>query len=156
MNRARAIGLNLYCNRKCAGMGRRGPEKSKAQRVEEKRLYDQQYRLRDPAALKARKAEYHQRTYDPVKAAKERKRGMAQHVEYCRQPAYKAWKSAYDTKYRAKRDFGPFWEAAMLLLQIEDEVTSRMSRYEVYMANGTLNKALRRKREYEGSVGYCP
>lgn len=155
INRARKLGARIFCDRTCAGLARRAG-KTKAQKVAEKKLYDAQYRQRDPAALKARKAAYFQQTYDPAKAAVERKARMAQHIEYCRQPAYKAWKRAYDKQYNAKRDFGPFWEAALLLLQIEDEVESRMTRYEVYAANGTLNKTQRRKREYQSSVGYRP
>ncbi len=155
LGRAEREGRRVFCDRRCMGLARR-VEKSKAQKVEEKRLYDEAYRQKNLAALKAKKAAYFQRTYDPAKAAVERKGRMAQHVEYCRRPEYKAWKAEYDRAYRAKADFGPFWEAALLLLQVDEEVASRMSRYEIYSANGTLNKSLRRKREYESSVGYRP
>ena len=155
VNRARKEGRRLFCGRACFGMDRR-INKPKAQKVAEKRLYDMEYRRKNRRALKAKKAAYFEATYDPAKAAIERKANMARHVEYCRRPEYKAWKSEYDRAHRAKRDFGPFWEAAMVLHQIEEEVTSRMTKYEIYSANGTLNKALRRRRDYENSVGYRP
>lgn len=155
INRALRAGLTIYCDRVCAGLARR-KHKTKAQKVAEKKVYDAAYRLRDPAALKERKATYFKATYDPAKAAIERKANMARHVEYCRLPEYREWKAKYDKKYLAKRRYGPFDECALLLREIEEEVTSRMSRYEIYMANGTINKTQRRKREYETSVGYRP
>lgn len=155
INRAAREGRRLFCGRVCMGLAKR-INKTKAQKVVEKAAYDAEYRRKNRAMLKAKKAEYFQRTYDPAQAAIKRKARMARHIEYCRRPEYKAWKSAYDRAYRAKSDFGPFWEAAMLLQQIEEEVASRMSKYEIYSVNGTLNKALRRRREYENAVGYRP
>ena len=75
VNRARAAGLNLYCNRRCSGLGRRSG-KTKAQKREEKRLYDIVYRAKNREKRKAQKREYHERTYDPVKAAAYRKTRM--------------------------------------------------------------------------------
>ena len=80
INRAKAAGLNIYCSRVCSGLDRRSG-KTKAERVAEKAAYDREYRRRDPEALKARKAEYHRRTYDPVKAAADRALKMHRHVE---------------------------------------------------------------------------
>lgn len=148
VNRARKLGLNVYCNRKCAGLGRR-VFKTKAQKVEEKRLYDMEYRRKNRKMLKEKKRTYFQRTYDPVKAAKVRAARMPYHVEYCRQPAYKRWKRRYDERYRANRIFGPYAESFLLLQKIEKEIASRMSKYEIGLANGTINKAMHRRREYE-------
>jgi hypothetical protein len=39
--------------------------------------------------LKAKKRAYFERTYDPRKAAVERKKRMHLHVAYCREPRYK-------------------------------------------------------------------
>ena len=80
VNRARKSGLYLYCDRICGGLGRR-KNKSKAQKVEEKRVYDIEYRAKNSALLKAKKAAYFQRTYDPVTAAEHRKARMPKHVE---------------------------------------------------------------------------
>jgi hypothetical protein len=147
VNRSRAQGLNIYCSRKCSGLGRR-KGKTKAQRVAEKRAYDEHYRATNRAILKAKKAAYFQRTYDPVKAAEHRKTRIPYHVEYCRTPAYRAKKTAYDKKRYAKQ-FGPFADCHTLLMDLETEIASRMTKYEIMLANGTLNKALNRRRQHE-------
>ena len=151
VNRALKIGAPLYCDRKCAGLARR-VYKPKAQKIAEKRLYDMEYRRKNRRLLKAKKRAYFQRTYDPAKAAAERKARMHLHVAYCRQPSYRRWKRRYDRKYRAQKMFGPFADSFLILQRLEKEIDSRMSRYEVYAANGTLNKALNRRREYERLV----
>jgi hypothetical protein len=145
VNRSRALGLNLYCNRRCSGLGRRKPKKTKAQKREEKRLYDIEYRKTSPT-LKARRHAYFLRTYDPVKAAKIRKRRAPQHAEYCRQPWYKAWKKEYDARYRAK-EFGAFAEAYNLTLELNREIKRRFNHGEIKYENGCTNKAQRRERE---------
>lgn len=151
VNRAHKIGAPLYCNKICAGKARRNG-KTKAERVEEKRLYDAAYRAKNLPRIRRRKADYHRRTYDPAKAARKRKRRMPYHIEYCRRFEYRVWKSEYDSKRRAK-EYGPFAEAFLLLQAIDREVSSRMSDYDVRQANGTLNKRQQRKREYESLVG---
>lgn len=148
INRAKKINAPLYCGRKCAGRGRRN-NKTKAEKIEDKRLYDIAYRARNHELLKAKKAAYFQRTYDPVKAAHIRKKRMHLHIEYCRQPRYKAYKHDYDRVYLAKRRFGAFWESALLVRQLDEEVQTMMSKYEIALAHGILNKALKRRREYE-------
>src|SRR5579862_2812247 len=85
VNRARKAGLNLYCNRRCSGFGRR-LGKTKAQLKEEKRLYDIDYRNKNRVRLLAEKKARHKRTYDPAKARVERKKRAKWHLEYCRRP----------------------------------------------------------------------
>lgn len=145
VNRARERGLKLYCNRRCSGLGRR-KHKTKAQKREEKRLYDIEYRAKNLATILERKKEYHKRTYDPVKAAKARKARMPYHVEYCRRPAYKAKKREYDRKYRAA-EFGDFAEAYMLTIDLNREIKGRMTNHEIKYQNGGTNKTQRRKRQ---------
>ncbi len=145
VNRASKIGAPIFCDRRCAGLARR-KHKTKAQRVDEKRLYDAEYCKRNPTMLKAKKAAYFRRTYDPVKAAKERKKRMPRHVAYCRRPEYKRWKSAYDLRYRA-RQFGEFAEVYLLLGDVTREVNSRISDYDTRDLNDTINKSQRRRRE---------
>jgi hypothetical protein len=53
----------------------------------------------------------------------------------------------------AKKFFGPYWEAASTLIDLENEIDSRISRYEIYQQNGTLNKHLNRRRDYERLIG---
>lgn len=148
VNRAAKIGAPIYCGRACAGLARR-IYRAKAQKVAEKKLYDAEYRRKNRQRLKAEKAAHYQRTRDPVKEAIYRKAHMARHVAYCQSPEYKQWKQAYDSAYRAEKLYGPFAESFLLLQAIEKEIASRMSRYDIYMANGTLNKWLHRRREYE-------
>ena len=99
---------------------------------EAKAAYDREYRRKNRARLKAEKAAYFQRTYDPVKAAKERKKKMPKHVEYCRQPEYKAWKKKYD-KHRRSKKYGEFAEAHQLLVELTKEINRQMpDRFERY------------------------
>ena len=145
VNRARANGMKLFCGRKCFGLDRR-KHKTTAQKKEEKRLYDLEYRAKNLEAIKAKKKAYFQRTYDRKAAAEYRKQRMHLHVEYCRRPEYRAWKREYDRKYRAK-EFGAFAEAYMLTLDLNREIKERTSRHEVKYQNGATNKAQRRKRQ---------
>ena len=144
VNRARERGLNLYCNRRCSGLGRR-QGKTTAQKREEKRLYDIEYRARNRARILDRKKEYHKRTYDPVKAAVVRKKRMPIHVEYCRQPEYRAKKQVYDRKRRAA-DYGEFAEAFQLTIDLNREIKGRMTNEEIKWENRTANKAQFRRR----------
>jgi hypothetical protein len=146
VTRSRKIGAPLYCNRRCAGLGHRCG-KTKAQRVKEKAAYDAEYRETNLDMLKSKKADYFKRTYDPVAAAVERKKHMARHVEYCRQPEYRAKKTIYDKQHRAKKQFGPFAEVAMLTIDLNRAIKERTSNYEIRQQNKTRNKKQTRARE---------
>ena len=150
VTRARKIEAPLYCNRTCAGLARR-TGKTKAQKVEEKRIYDADYRTKNLDLITVKKAAYYQRTRDPVKEAAARKKRMPAHVAYCQRPEYVVWKSEYDRRYRA-REYGPFAESFMLLHDIDREVNNRMSDYEVRGLNGTRNKRQQRRRDYENLI----
>jgi hypothetical protein len=150
--RAKKDGYRKFCGRKCSGLARRKyipPEVKKAR----KRDYDVLYRAKNLARIKANKAAYYQRTRDPEKERIERKKRMPNHVEYCRRPQYRQWKQGYDLKYRAKRLFGPFAEAALVLRDVEMEIDRRMTWVERHQANGTLNKSTQRKRDYAIQTG---
>lgn len=154
-NRAMKVGANLYCSKVCAGRGRR-VAKTPAQKKEEKRLYDIEYRAKNQTRIKQNKAEYFRRTYDPVIAAVDRKTRSASHAEYCRRPEYVKWKSEYDQRYRAKKEYGEFWQSFLILRGIEKEVAERATKTEISAANGTLNKAQTRKRDYERAYSNQP
>ena len=145
VNRSRARGDNLYCSRKCSGLGRR-TNKTRAVRVAEKRLYDIRYRQLNATKRKIEKAAYHARTYDPEAAAIKRKQRMPYHVEYCRRPEYKKYKQKYDRK-RNEAAYGPAGEHWRLLQDLETEIRKRATKYEIYKANGTLNKKNERARK---------
>jgi hypothetical protein len=87
--------------------------------------YDRKYRQKNRARIKAKKAAYFQRTYDPVKAAKERKKKMPAHVEYCRQPEYVVWKKEYDKKRRESK-YGEFKDAYLALRSLQKEIQRLM------------------------------
>jgi len=147
VSRARKGGKRLFCDRKCFGLSRR-QNKTDEQKKAEKAEYDRQYRENNREMLKAKKAAYFQKTYDPIKAAIHRKTRSTAHAEYCRRPEYKLWKKEYDRKYRAKKYYGEYADAYLSLVDLEREVLSRQSRYEIDLQNGKLNKSQIRKREY--------
>ncbi len=148
INRAKREGKNLYCDKKCAGLGRRD-KRTDAEKKKDKREYDLIYRKENLERITQEKREYFKRTYDPEKAKKERKKNMARHIEYCRQPWYREWKRNYDRKYNAKQSYGEFHEAALVLRDIEQEVDKRMDWDTRAAMKGTLNKKLQRRREYD-------
>lgn len=119
VNRARKDGLPQYCNRTCAGLARRVPPRTLQQKRDEKAAYDRIYR----------------------------KQNMPRHVEYCRRPEYKAYKARHDREYRAKKEYGEFWECAILALELRRECLERMTAHDIRQSNGLMNKALKRKRE---------
>ncbi len=92
VNRSQRKGAPIFCGKTCFGLHHRSAtQKTEAQKKEEKRLYDMQYREKNVDILKVKKAAAFQKSYDPVKAAVERKKRMPKHVEYCRQPEYKKY-----------------------------------------------------------------
>ena len=159
VNRSRKNGAPLFCSRDCSGAQRRlhrGDDEKKALKAE----YDRRRRhgeLADELRQKKRDAYYERLARDPqgLRAAQKalRQKRKAAHVEYCRRPEYKAWKQEYDRQHRAGKFYGPFAEAFLILQDLENEIASRAIRYEIYSANGTLNKTQRRKRDYEKAIG---
>jgi hypothetical protein len=145
VNRQRKGGFRLFCDRKCAGLGRR-KNKTKAERVAEKKIYDAAYREKNRTLLKKKKADWFQRSYDPVIAAEIRKKRMPKHVEYCRRPEYRKYKSNYDRRRRAAI-YGPFADAFQLTIDLNREIKSRSSNYEIRQQNQTGQKAQKRERE---------
>jgi hypothetical protein len=156
---ARKAGMNLYCGRVCAGIGRRkdypiGPRNPDWKQL--KSAYDREYRDKNRERLKAEKAAAY-KIAGPLKRDKEkayRVQRMPKHVEYCRQPEYRAYKEKYDRKRRAVKQFGTeFADAFLVLQQVENEIDSRIDRNEIYRQNGTVNKIQQRRREYERKTG---
>lgn len=137
---------NIFCSLQCSGASRR-IEISKEEKVRLKKEYDKQYRAKNLAEIKKRKAVYFQKTYDPAKAAIHRKARMPAHLEYCRRPEYREWKKNYDERYHAKKNNGEFWESAIILNKIADHV----DKYQAYLDKGTFNKSQKRKRLWKSS-----
>lgn len=149
-NRAAKIGSPLYCGRVCAGLARRlkNPPTDE-QRRSAKAAYDAKRRNGPKRSeILAKKLAHYYANHDRLKAehAVYRAAHMDRHVEYCRQPEYRAKKAVYDRRRRAEKNFGEFSEAALLLTDIDREIAERSTKYEIYLGNGTLNKALQRRR----------
>ena len=147
-NRAQTIGAPLYCSKTCAGQARRTPKPSEEERRALKAAYDRARRQQLGERLRAEKRAYYEANRDRILADMTAKRParMAAHIEYCRRPEYRAYKSEYDKRHLARKQFGEFAEAAIALRSLETEIETKASRYEVYMQNGTINKAQTRRR----------
>lgn len=152
VNRAEKRHAPLYCSKACSDIARRGTC-DKSEKVAAKAAYDAAYRAKNRAMLKAKKAAYYAATADREKERIKRQARMPQHVEYCRRPEYRKWKADYDRKYIARKQFGAFGEAAIILNQLETEILTRATRYEIYVANGIVNKKLQRRRDYDQTIG---
>lgn len=158
VNRSVRNGLNLYCGKLCSRLGRR-LNRSASEKVAQKAAYDRHRRaILGDSLLEKKRAKYHQSVAEnpSVVRAKEkanRAKRKDAHNEYCMRPAYRDWKKEYDKRHRAEKFYGPFAEAFLILQNLEEEVSQRASRYEIYMERGTINKSLKRKRDYEKSVG---
>ena len=142
INRAIREGKPLYCDRTCAGIARRI---STSQKKRQKRIYDANRRIEKAAEIREKKADYHQRTYNPEKAREQRRAGMGRHVQYCRRPEYVAKKADYDLDRRAK-EYGPYADAYLLLLDLEREIRSRATSYERRKARGYYTRAAQQRR----------
>ena len=149
INRADAIGAKLYCDRACAGHARR-VDKTPEQKKAEKAAYDAQRREQLADQIRQQKREIYQRNREHYLAQhteyRNRPENMARHVAYCQRPEYVAYKHEYDRRRRATKQFGEFAEAFLILQDVETEVLARATRYEIGLANGTINKAQTRKR----------
>lgn len=150
VNRARRQGAPIYCGRQCFQASRtaRVAWKTDVVKKQEKAAYDRERRARLADQIKAEKAAYHKRTYDPDIARVRRKKNMARHVEYCRQPEYKEYKRSYDKRHRATKEYGEFAECFLIADSIRNEVLARSSAYEIYYQKGRINRTNKNKREH--------
>ena len=161
VNRARRNGKPLYCSRECwvpaaAEKKQKNPPKNTPEGRAFKAEYDRRRRERLGEALRAEKrAAYRARVEGDTerlraeqKALREKRREA--HAAYCRRPEYREWKREYDRALRA-REYGEFAEAHVALMHLQAEIDSRMSREEIYVANGTAAKWTKRRREYEAA-----
>lgn len=147
INRAKKLGVPIYCDRKCAGLGRRSTE-TPQEKKEHKQWYDLFIRVsmtdREKAADKKRRQEYFKKEYTakPEKYKKIRQQRMKAHIEYCRQPKYKSYKKKYDQKYRAKKNYGKYWEAFIALRDLQGVVDNRQAKKD----QKNITKQQKRKR----------
>lgn len=146
-NRAMKLGAPVYCSRKCAGLGRRS-NKTVEQKKAEKSAYDKA-RLNGEHREKilAEKKKYYFDNHEEIskKLKVYRDKNMQRHVEYCRQPEYREKKKAYDHKHRLQQRYGEFWEAASVLVKLDNELDSK----QIKLDNGIVNKSQKRKRQWK-------
>jgi hypothetical protein len=150
VNRALALGKPLYCNRACAGLARR-VDRTPDEKRAVKAAYDARRRVALAQKIKDEKRAWYLANRDRMLAEFAVRRAAPgyyeRHNAYCRRPEYVAEKREYDRRLRANKQFGGEFADAFLLLQdIEREIETRATRYEIYLANGTINKAQTRRR----------
>lgn len=152
VNRAKKEGLSVYCNRTCAGLGRRH-NKTQEQKKKEKSDYDKNYRYYHREGIKERRKEYFKKDYaaNPEKYRKERKRRYSEHLKYLQTPEYKKWKQYYDEKFRAKKDYGVFWECSILLKELEEWLVNNAPEG-MHFQMGITNKTQKRKRLWQKTI----
>lgn len=140
INKAKKIGAPLYCDRKCAGLGRRSNE-TESEKKEIKAWYDAF--LRESMTDKERQADakkraaYFQKDYiaNPDKYRQQRQKRQEKHNEYCRQPEYRKWKKEYDQLYRSKKYYGKYWEAFIALRVLQGTVDNRQAKLDQNIFN---------------------
>lgn len=146
--KARNAGLNLYCDRACAGMARRNHNPpTEVQRKEAKRLYDAQRRSERLEELRKQKRDYYVANRERILAqmVAYRKEHMPRHVEYCRRPEYREWKKGYDHKHESSK-YGEFGDEFRLLQELEKEIRSRATAYELLVAKGYYMRSSQQRR----------
>lgn len=141
INRAKKSGLKIYCDRVCAGLGRRD-NKTIEQKKRAKRKYDKSYRAKNLVTIKKKKAEYCKTPEGRATQKRHRIKSKEYHLQYCRQPWYKKWKQEYDQKHVASKKYGEFAEVHLLNKALMKEVDNRLAKFE----NNLINKTQKRKR----------
>lgn len=144
VNRALKSGNNIYCDRKCSGLGRR-LNLSIKQKKEIKRIYDIEYRKNNAEIIKIKQREYNSSPSGRAMQKRHRLKTNDYRKEYISTPKYREWKKNYDKIFRAKQQYGEFFEAELILRDIENEIDNR----EVKQQLNLHNKSIKRKREYE-------
>lgn len=134
----------IYCSRECFRLY--STENKISESVKKARIakYDKEYKARNKELVKKKKAEYHKRTYDPEKAKQYREKNkekiQAYKKEYYAKPENKQRRFKYDRKRRCEKKYGPFWESASILIDLEKEINEKMDHYEKFTNRGFFEK----------------
>lgn len=149
VNRAKKLGLPIYCNRTCAGLARRC-NRTDEEKKKIKSDYDKQRTDRHELWYLLWRGFEFRLDYEenPEKYRKERQRKYKKHLEYLRTDKYKAWKKEYDLKYLAKKDFGIYWESAILLKELENQLL-KIRPDGIKFQMGITNKKQKRQRLWQ-------
>lgn len=135
---------SLQCSGKARAIGREEVKKRHAIYLKEKMENDPEFREKRLARKRAYYFERHEHFLQKNKERREQDGYYEIHNEYCRQPEYSKKKKSYDRLLRCKKGYGEFWEAASILIDLENKL--RPHKYEIRKINGTINKALQRSR----------
>lgn len=148
-------GYRFYCGRTCFGLARR-VERTISEKKARKAAYDLE-RRNGPARerILAEKRERHRRTYTYESGRAFRASRPGYHTEYCRKyfkdPERKAAKIAYDRERRSALQYGPFADAAMLLVDLEKEIRHREpDKYERAKARGYYERTAQQRKRNAG------
>lgn len=147
INRAKKQGLKLYCNRTCAGMGRRA-NKTSEQKRKEKAEYDKKYREINSELIKNKTRIYNQSEAGRAMQKRSREKKKDYHKKYCQTQEYKNYKRDYDQKYRAKNCYGEYWESFILIQEISNQYDNRVIKNQ----NQLINKSQIRKRSWQQKI----
>lgn len=146
VNRAKKLGVPIYCSKKCSGLARR-IERTDEEKKKIKSDYD---KARRDGPLKYRILE-EKRQYAKTptgravqKRQREKEYRKKYQAEFIKKPEYVKWKHDYDQQYHAKNKYGEFWEAALVLRKIEEIVLPEKE--QIRIQNGISNKSQKRKR----------
>jgi hypothetical protein len=114
---------------------------------EAKRLYDIEYRRKNKEKIKLLKAERYQRDkHKYAEREREYRRSIKDHHNaYCMRPEYVKKKRVWDVVYRSMKNYGEFWESAILVNQIEIEVRKRIPKNERSSYRFNVKKMCSRK-----------
>lgn len=149
VNRVLQMGNKLYCDKTCAGLGRR-VERTIEEKKRIKSEYDKQRTDRHELWFLLWRAFEFRVDYEenPEKYKKERQRKYKKHLEYLQTDKYKEWKRKYDIKYLAKKEYGIYWESAILLKELEEHLL-KIRPDGIKFQMGIVNKKQKRQRLWQ-------
>lgn len=145
LNRANKLGVPVFCTTEHFYASRR-IERTDEEKKAIKADYDRDYCKTEKRKASARN--YNETPAGRAMQKRQREKNKESHLEYCRTPEYKAWKIKYDQQHRAKKQYGEFWESAILLEQIDKHIASVADKNHLRTINGTFNKSKRRKKQW--------
>lgn len=127
VNRALKMGNNVYCGRKCEGIGRqKGYTNEDRKKI--KHDYDQKRKGLDWMPLYNAFCFHLDYAANPEKYREIRRKKYPKHLLYLKSSKYRNYKKQYDHVYHAKNKYGAFWEAAILVENIEQLIDKDQSR----------------------------
>ena len=148
INRALKLGVPIYCSRVCSGLARR-VERTEEEKKKIKSDYDKA-RLNGPLRDRILEEKRQYAKTPTGRAVQKRQREKPERkkyqAEFIKKSDYVKWKHDYDQKYHAQKNYGEFWEAALVLKTIEEVILPE--RYDAKIQNGLLNKSTKRKRQW--------